>query len=76
MIKKLVRWWKRKTMPRLEACPFCGRSNQEPGGNDIRIVRDDIDAEWIVYCDECGARGPFAWNKNMAVYRWNKRRVE
>lgn len=74
MFKKLARWYKRKTMPYLAPCPFCGGDSYYDDQDQLKIIHDMVASEWFVYCNSCEARGSFAWNKKLAIRQWNKRR--
>lgn len=61
-----------ETLRAMKWCPFCGASGCKPAN----IVVDDssVNDFSIVFCVECGARGPKAECWESASARWNERR--
>lgn len=53
-----------KALPEPQPCPFCGSS-------DLGIERRGEDFEGYptsVYCDHCGARGPWIYTRTKAIW--------
>lgn len=51
----------------LKSCPFCGSLDT------VRIVSyDEREMSYVVLCD-CGAQGPWAYNKLQTLKMWNMR---
>jgi Lar family restriction alleviation protein len=48
-------------------CPFCA----EPSA--LRVA-SDVDDEFSIECEACGAIGPIADTKTAAIELWNRRR--
>jgi Lar family restriction alleviation protein len=59
-------------MASLKPCPF-GCTDV----NDVRLTRDghpdSNDESWVVECENCLARGPWASTRPKAAELWNKR---
>jgi Lar family restriction alleviation protein len=64
----------------IRPCPFCGQEEE-------LVVTGEEDGvhDWAVYCDDCGASGPFVpetytkalpeeYKRAFAIDRWNRRR--
>ena len=51
---------------KLKPCPFCGENEQE--------VDMNIDYDWYVRCQYCGACAGFSGKKDYAIADWNRRK--
>ncbi len=50
-------------------CPFCKEKRQD------KLVVDGNGC-YVVFCESCGAEGPWANTGSKAVKKWNKRPLE
>jgi len=66
------------------SCPFCGWMNVHPESDRGRMrTAYSIIGEWFMYCPNCGARGPVAYQHHHrsdetcmheAITLWNGRK--
>jgi Lar family restriction alleviation protein len=50
----------------LKPCPFCGETA-------LFLVPPYKSKTYLVYCDNCTARGAWALSRNGAIAAWNRR---
>lgn len=53
----------------LKECPFCLENEQRESR------KEDADGQYVysVYCEYCGAYGPWSHDRQHAIDEWNKR---
>ena len=52
----------------IRPCPHCAHDRCE-----LHELQDEPEDAWVVWCEECGSRGPVDATPEIAVMKWSLR---